>query len=107
MLRKGQPVNDVTASTATHESELLKTIYSKRSLSEIADQLPKPRFNRSRFGKRSVKQTNYSDFIEPVSATSMSIKQDERSVSNEREVTRNVNATAQVSIQSNDYVSNQ
>ena len=39
MLRKGQlmPVSDITASTATHESELLKTIYTKRSLSEIAD----------------------------------------------------------------------
>jgi len=32
-------------STATHQSELLKTIYTKRSLSEIQTQLPKPRFD--------------------------------------------------------------
>ena len=37
-------VAEMTPSTATHQSELLRTIYSKKSLSEIQTQLPKPRF---------------------------------------------------------------
>ena len=42
--REAKNVSDLTPSTATHQSELLKTIYTKRSLSEIQTQLPKPRF---------------------------------------------------------------
>lgn len=31
----GRNIADMTPSTATHQSELIKTIYTKRSLSEI------------------------------------------------------------------------
>ena len=44
-IKDSKNVNDMTPSTATHQSELLKTIYTKRSLSEIQTQLPPTRFD--------------------------------------------------------------
>ena len=84
--------NLMTPSTATHQTELLKTIYTKRSLSEIQTQLPKPRFEPS----QSVNHAN----LTKISYETVSGRKTQLGTA-----TAAKNDSKDVNIESNDYVS--